>query len=44
VDRVLNIILEKVKEMEEDDLEDYAEGLGDIGTRALSLLSTLGIL
>jgi hypothetical protein len=44
VDRVLNIILENVKEMEEDDLEDYAEGLGDIGTRALSLLSTLGIL
>ncbi|KAL2784778.1 hypothetical protein BJX66DRAFT_348009 [Aspergillus keveii] len=44
VERVLNIILENVKEMDEDDLEDYAEGLGDIGTRALSLLSTLGIL
>ncbi|KAL2859325.1 hypothetical protein BJX68DRAFT_261763 [Aspergillus pseudodeflectus] len=44
VKRVLNIILENVKEMDEDDLEDYAEGLGEIGTRALSLLSTLGIL
>ncbi|KAL3444309.1 hypothetical protein BJX65DRAFT_297771 [Aspergillus insuetus] len=44
VERVLNIILENVKEMDEDDLEAYAEGLGDIGTRALSLLSTLGIL
>ncbi|KAL2803258.1 hypothetical protein BJX63DRAFT_440241 [Aspergillus granulosus] len=44
VQRVLNIILENVKEMDEDDLEEYADGLGDIGTRALSLLSTLGIL
>ncbi|KAL2827265.1 hypothetical protein BJY01DRAFT_255765 [Aspergillus pseudoustus] len=44
VQRVLNIILENVKEMKEDDVEDYAATLGDIGTRALGLLSTLGIL
>ncbi|KAL3458720.1 hypothetical protein BJX64DRAFT_279647 [Aspergillus heterothallicus] len=44
VDRVLNIILENVQEMDADDLEDYASRLGDIGTRALGLLSTLGML
>ncbi|KAJ0423190.1 hypothetical protein BJY00DRAFT_310319 [Aspergillus carlsbadensis] len=44
VNRVLNIVLANVKEMDDDDLDAYAESLGEIGTRALSLLSTLGIL
>ncbi|KAI9371595.1 hypothetical protein BJX61DRAFT_543536 [Aspergillus egyptiacus] len=43
VERVTNTILTRVKEMEGDDLDAYAGGLGDLAKTALTVLWALGI-
>ncbi|KAL4914613.1 hypothetical protein BDW62DRAFT_213270 [Aspergillus aurantiobrunneus] len=43
-EQVLNTILDNVKDMDEEDLEQYTARLGDRAVTMLDLLSTLGIL